>query len=65
MDTPLFPLRILFDDGECLELESAEELLDRVDTLDSDDPHVWVRDALDRNVQLRMRYGSVEVLALL
>jgi hypothetical protein len=65
MDTPLFPIRILFDDGECLELESAEDLLQDVDTLDSDDPSVWVRDALDRNVTLLVRYGNVERFQLL
>jgi hypothetical protein len=65
MPTPLFPIRILFDDGECLELESPEELLERVDTLDSDDPAVWVRDALDRNVRLVMRYGQVAVFEVL
>ena len=65
MDTPLFPIRILFDDGECLELESPEELLERVETIDSDDPHLWVRDALDRNVALRMRQGMVERFSVL
>jgi hypothetical protein len=65
MDTPLFPIRILFDDGDSLELESPEDLLDRVDTLDSNDPKVWVRDALDRNVALLVRSGSVERLSLL
>jgi hypothetical protein len=60
MDTPLFPIRILFDDGDSLELESPEDLLDRVDTLDSNDPRIWVRDALDRNVALLVRYGTVE-----
>ena len=58
---PEFPIRILFDDGECSVIETPEELLAEVDTLDSSDPRVWVRDALDRNVRLVMRYGSVEV----
>lgn len=60
MIAPEFPIRILFDDGEVLELESPEELMERIQAIDSDDPRVWIRDALDRNVGLRVRYGSVE-----
>ncbi|MCU1347176.1 MAG: hypothetical protein JWO56_206, partial [Acidobacteria bacterium] len=60
MTMPEFPIRLLFDDGEVVELESPEELMERIQAIDSDDPRVWVRDALDRNVGLRMRYGSVE-----
>jgi hypothetical protein len=59
---PTFPLRIIFDDGECVEIESPEELMEKVDTLDSGDPKVWVRDALDRSVRLQMRGGIVEAL---
>jgi hypothetical protein len=58
--TPEFPIRILFDDGEVVVLESPEELMERIDAIDSSDPHVWVRDALDRDVVLRMRGGIVE-----
>ncbi len=57
---PLFPLRIIFDDGECVEIESPEELIEKVDTIDSADPNVWVRDALDQSIRLRMRGGVVE-----
>jgi hypothetical protein len=60
MTTPEFPIRLLFDDGEVVELESPEELMERIQAIDSDDPRVWVRDALDRNVGLRVRYGNVE-----
>jgi hypothetical protein len=60
--SPEFPIRILFDDGEVVTIETAEEIADAVDSLDSDDTRVWVRDALDRNVRLRVRNGIVEVL---
>ena len=60
---PEFPIRIIFDDGECVDIASPEELLEAVDSLDSADAgaRVWVRDALDRTVRLRMRGGAVEV----
>jgi len=63
MATPEFPLRVIFDDGEVEEIESAEELLERVETIDSTDPgnRIWIRDVLDRTVLLRMRNGMVEV----
>ena len=62
--TPEFPLRILFDDGESRTIETPEELLDSIDTLDSADPanRLWIRDALDRTVRLRLRGGIVEQL---
>ena len=61
---PEFPLRIIHDDGECVVVESPEDLIDEIDTLDSTDPasRVWIRDALDRTVRLRMRHGFVEML---
>lgn len=61
---PDFPIRIIFDDGEVLELESPDDLLERIDTLDSTDPAngLWVRDRSDRTVRLRMRGGIVELL---
>ena len=63
MATPEFPLRIIFDDGEVEEIESAEDLMERVDTIDSTDPgnRIWIRDAEDRTVRLRMRSGFVEL----
>ena len=63
MATPEFPLRVIFDDGEVEEIESAEELMERVETIDSTDPgnRIWIRDADDRTVLLRMRNGMVEV----
>ena len=63
---PEFPIRIITDDGECEVIDSPEELLARVDSLDSTDPRgrVWVRDAYDRTVRVRMRGGIVEVLDL-
>ena len=61
---PEFPLRIITDDGECEVIESPEELMSRVDFLDSTDPAspVWVRDVYDRTVRVRVRGGWVEVL---
>ncbi len=62
--SPEFPIRILFDDGEVVVIESPEEIVDAVEALDSDDPRVWVRDALDRNVRLVVRNGGVEHLSV-
>ena len=62
--SPEFPIRVITDDGQCEVIDSADDLMTRVDSLDSTDPanHVWVRDAFDRTVRLRMRGGIVEVL---
>jgi hypothetical protein len=60
--SPEFPIRIIFDDGACEVIDSPEDLMTRVDSIDSDDPRVWVRDANDRTVRLRMRGGMIEVL---
>jgi hypothetical protein len=61
---PEFPIRIITDDGECEVFASPEELISSVDSLDSTDVAslVWIRDALDRTVRLRIRGGVVEVL---
>lgn len=61
---PEFPIRIITDDGECEVIQSPEELMASVDSLDSTDPaaRVWVRDAYDRTVRLCMRGGIVEIL---
>ncbi|MEA2162092.1 MAG: hypothetical protein QOK37_219 [Thermoanaerobaculia bacterium] len=63
MATPEFPIRIIFDDGEVEEIESAEAMMEMVDAIDSTDPanRIWIRDALDRTVLLRMRSGIVDV----
>jgi hypothetical protein len=62
--SPEFPIRVISDDGDCEVIDSPEELIARVDSLDSTDPgnRVWVRDAFDRTVLLRMRGGTVEIL---
>ena len=62
--SPEFPIRVITDDGECEVIDSPDDLMTRVDSLDSTDPanRVWVRDAFDRTVRLRMRGGIVEVL---
>jgi hypothetical protein len=59
--TPEFPIRIISDDGEVVEIESPDDLMEQIDAIDSESATVWVRDALDRNVRLRMRYGTIEV----
>jgi hypothetical protein len=59
-----FPIRILLDDGSCEEIASPEELMAQVDAFDSDDPRVWVRDAMDRTVRLVVRHGAVLELAV-
>lgn len=59
---PEFPIRAIFDDGECVEIDDPDALLELFDELDSADGRVWVRDALDRTVRVRLRGGMVEVL---
>ena len=65
--SPDFPLRIIFDDGECVVVHSAEELTQTFDSIDSTDPgaRLWIRDDRDRTVRLRMRGGWVEVLEVI
>lgn len=61
---PDFPIRIITDDGELTEIASPDELIEQIDAIDSTDPanRVWVRDASDRTVRIRIRYGQIEVL---
>jgi hypothetical protein len=62
--SPEFPIRIISDDGECEVIESPEELMTSIDSIDSTAPgsRIWVRDAYDRTVRIRMRGGMVEEL---
>ena len=64
--SPEFPIRIIFDDGDCDVIDSPEELMTRIDSLDSTDPaaRVWIRDAYDRTVRIRMRGGIVDMLSV-
>ena len=64
---PEFPIRLIYDDGECLTIRSQEELMEIVDSIDSGDPaaRVWIRDERDRSVRLKMRNGFIEVLETL
>jgi hypothetical protein len=62
--SPEFPIRIITDDGDCEVIDSPEELLVKVDSIDSSDPRVWIRDALDRSVTLRLRNGVIEMLSV-
>jgi hypothetical protein len=63
--SPEFPIRILNDEGECEVLASPDELIERIDSIDSTDPsaRIWVRDSYDRTVRLRMRGGVVVELS--
>jgi hypothetical protein len=65
--SPEFPIRVISDDGSCEVIDSPDDLITRVDSLDSTDPagRIWVRDAFDRTVLIRMRGGAVEVLTAL
>lgn len=60
---PQFPLRIIYDDGQMEIIDSPDDLVRRVDTLDTtiDRSHVWVRDELGRTVNLRVVGGEVQL----
>lgn len=64
--SPEFPIRVITDEGECQVIESPDDLMSSVDALDSTDPaaRIWVRDAYDRTVRIRVRAGFVEMLEL-
>ena len=62
--SPEFPIRIITDDGEVEVIVSPDDLMASVDSIDSTAGHVWVRDAYDRTVTIRMRGGVVEVLRI-
>jgi hypothetical protein len=63
--SPEFPIRILTDEGECEVIASPEELMERIDSIDSTHPaaRIWVRDAYDRTVRIQMRGGVVVELS--
>jgi hypothetical protein len=58
---PEFPLRIIHDDGEVVEIASPEALMLQVDTIDTrlEADHLWIRDVYDQTVQLVMRGGMI------
>jgi hypothetical protein len=64
--SPEFPLRIISDDGSVEVASSPDDLMTHLDSVDSTNPgnRVWVRDAYDRTVRLRVRGGMVEVFEL-
>lgn len=64
---PVFPLRVIFDDGELETVDSIDDLIGRFVGLDSTDSAngIWIRDALDRTVLIRLDNGSLELLDLL
>ena len=59
---PQFPLRIIYDDGQMEVVDTPDDLVRRVDTLDTtvDRTHLWVRDDLGRTVSIRVVGGEVE-----
>jgi hypothetical protein len=61
---PQFPLRLIYDDGGSDVVETPEELLEQVDSIDTaaEGNRVWVRDDLGRTVHLRMVDGLVELI---
>jgi hypothetical protein len=61
---PQFPLRLIYDDGGTDVVETPEELLEQVDSIDTtvEGDRVWVRDDLGRTVRLRMISGRVELI---
>jgi hypothetical protein len=63
---PQFPLRIIYDDGQMEVIDSPDDLVRRIDTLDTtiDRSHVWVRDELGRTVNVRVVGGEVQLFEL-
>lgn len=61
---PRFPLRIIYDDGQMEIVDSPDDLLEKIDTIDTtvDSGHVWIRDDLGRTVNLRMIGGEVQLI---
>ena len=59
--SPEFPIRIIDDEGQVEVIDSPEELTERIDSIDSTDARarIWVRDAYDRTVLIRMLSGVV------
>ena len=61
-DEPRFPLRIIYDDGQLEVIDTADDLVRIVDSIDTtlERNHIWVRDDLDRTVTLRMVGGEIQ-----
>ena len=59
---PQFPLRIIYDDGQMEVVDTPDDLVRRVDTLDTtvDNGRLWVRDDMGRTVSIRVVGGEVE-----
>ncbi|MBI2212363.1 MAG: hypothetical protein HYU52_01845 [Acidobacteria bacterium] len=57
-----FPLRIIYDDGQMEIVDSPDDLVRRIDTIDTtiDRGHVWVRDDTGRTVNVRVVNGEVQ-----
>ena len=60
---PRFPLRIIYDDGQLELVDTADDLLRRIDSLDTalERGRIWVRDDLGRTVSLRVVGGEIEL----
>lgn len=61
---PKFPIRVIFDDGDCTTVDQPDDLFSYFSALDSAAPGVIVRDDLDRNVRVLMTGGEVQVLRI-
>ena len=61
---PQFPIRILFDDGECEFIDTPDQLFTKIDSIDSTTPNnrIWIRDDENRTVRIRMQSGELQVL---
>jgi hypothetical protein len=65
-DRPQFPLAVEFSDGETLLVEDIQDAECNLEWLDTDDPEdqVQVRDALGRQVRLRIEGLKIKTLEL-
>jgi hypothetical protein len=61
---PQYPIRILYDDGECEFIDTQDDLFTKLYSIDSTDPQnrIWIRDDDDRTVRIRMHDGRLDVL---
>lgn len=66
MNAPEFPLRVIYDDGEVVTIDTPDDLFSHFTSVDSLDPaaRLWIRDTDDRTVRLVMRNGIVEKLEI-
>lgn len=63
---PAFPIRIILEEGEMIEVAKPDDLFDHFQNFDTTAPEqkAWIRDQLDRSVRLRMSGGEVHELSV-